>query len=328
MKINVIYLNVIIGVKLMENGKKQKEAISWQQVYAAADGIRHRVMEHTIKNNGGYLSQACSSAEIFAALYLKVLNLAYVEKPLLPDTFKGVPGPNNPNHHTGTYFHGDKSPDNDRFFLSPTHYSLVLYTALIEAGRLDPCGLDEFNKDGGVVEMIGADHSPGMEIMTGSLGQGISQAAGIALGRRLKKETGRVVVFLSDGECQSGQFWEAVQAMCHHKLDNMLAYIDVNGYQCDGKTESVMTIEPLDKRLEYFGARVFRINGHDVEALTALGNLKPDGRPTFILCDTDPCKNVDILKKRIPKLHYVRFNNDEERNEYRQAYEKIKLGLK
>ena len=312
----------------MENSSITQETNTWQQVYRAAEGIRHRVMEHTIKNNGGYLSQACSSADIFATLYLKVLNMAPVERPLLPGTFKGVPGPNNSEHQTGAYFHGEKAPEYDRFFLSPTHYSLVLYAALIEAGRLDPIGMEEFNKDGGVVEMIGADHSPGMEIMTGSLGQGISQAAGIAMGRRLKRETGRVVVFLSDGECQSGQFWEAVQAMCHHRLDNMLAYIDVNGYQCDGKTETVMTIEPLDKRLEYFGARVFRVNGHDAEALAALGSLKPDGRPTFILCDTDPCKNVDILKKRVPKLHYVRFNNEEERNQYRQAYENIKQGKK
>ncbi len=312
----------------MEKLKVNRDEIPWQQVYDAAEGIRHRVMEHTIKNNGGYLSQACSSAEIFAALYLKILNLEAVENPILPGKFQGVPGHNNPNHITGANFHGKKAPQYDRFFLSPTHYSLVLYTALIEAGRLDPSGLQEFNKDGGVVEMIGADHSPGMEIMTGSLGQGISQAAGIALGRKLKKETGRVVVFLSDGECQSGQFWEAVQAMSHHKLDNMLAYIDINGYQCDGKTETVMTIEPLDKRLESFGARVFRVDGHNVEELVALGNVQPDGRPTFILCDTDPCKNMDILKQRIPKLHYVRFNNEEERNQYREVYEKLKQGLK
>lgn len=299
-----------------------------QKISKAAEGIRHRVMEHTIKNNGGYLSQACSAAEVFASLYLEVLKMAPLEQPLVPASFKGVPGSNNPNHTTGALFHGVKGPQYDRFFLSPTHYSLVLYAALIEAGRLAENGLEHFNKDGSTVEMIGADHSPGMEIMTGSLGQGISQAAGIALGRRLKKESGRVVVFLSDGECQSGQFWEAVQAICHHRLDNMLFYIDINGYQCDGKTETVMSIEPLDKRLEAFGARVFRIDGHNVEALTALGKLKADGRPTFILCDTDPCKNVDILKERIPKLHYVRFNNEQEREQYKLAYQQLRDGSK
>lgn len=309
---------------MIKNNTDEQMTPLQQRIYQAAEGIRHRVMEHTINNNGGYLSQACSAAEIFATLYLDVLHMGMPEQPLMPGSFLGVPGPENPNHLTGSAFHGIKAPEYDRFFLSPTHYSLVLYAALIEAGRMDVKGLDAFNKDGSVVEMIGADHSPGMEIMTGSLGQGISQAAGIALGRKMKKETGRVVVFLSDGECQSGQFWEAVQAMSYHKLDNMLAYVDINGYQCDGKTTTVMNIEPFDKRLESFGARVFRINGHDVNVLAELGKLKPDGRPTFVLCDTDPCRGVDILKNRIPKLHYVRFNNEEEREQYRTVFQNMK----
>ncbi|MCB2362321.1 transketolase [Clostridium estertheticum] len=301
-----------------------KLKLTWQQeIYNAAAGIRRRVMEHTIKNNGGYLSQACSSAEIFATLYLNILNIEKLKGPLVPGDFPGVPGPNNDSYFTGAAFNGRKSKTYDRFILSPSQYSLVLYTTLIQVGRMVENGLDEFNKDGGVVEMIGAEHSPGLEIMTGSLGQGISQAAGIALARKLKNETGRVVLFLSDGECQTGQFWEAVQSMSYHKLDNMLAYVDINGYQCDGKMTTVMNIEPFDKRLEAFGARVFRVDGHNVDVLAALGKLKPDGRPTFILCDTDPCRDIDILKKRIPKLHYVRFNSEEERETYRIEYKKI-----
>jgi len=297
---------------------------TWQQeIYEAADGIRLKVMEHTIKNNGGYLSQACSSAEIFATLYLDVLNIEKLKKSLVPGKFQGVPGPNNPKAVTGAKYNGKKSKEYDRFILSPSQYSLVLYTALIQVGRMHKDGLKEFNKDGGVVEMIGAEHSPGLELMTGSLGQGISQASGIALARKLKKEKGRVVLFLSDGECQSGQFWEAVQAASYHKLDNLLAYVDINGYQCDGKMDTVMQLEPLDKRLESFGARVFRIDGHNVDALSALGKLKSDGRPTFILCDTNPCKGIDILKKRIPKLHYVRFSSEEERQQYQLYYEKL-----
>lgn len=292
----------------------------WQdEVRRVAHGIRRRVLEHTIKNNGGYLSQACSSAEIIATLYTKVMNLGKPDSPLIPGKFQGVPGPNNPNYTSGAHYNGPRGPEYDRFFLSPSQYALVVYAALIETGRMDLSGLDHFNKDGSIVEMIGAEHSPGMEVMTGSLGQGISQAAGIAMGRRLKGETGRIVLFLSDGECQSGQFWEAVQAISHHKLDNILAYVDVNGYQCDGKMTSVMNIEPFDKRLESFGARVFRIDGHNIEALAALGSLKPDGRPTFILCDTNPCKGIEILEKRIPKLHYVRFTNDDEKMQYEKA---------
>lgn len=308
----------------MAINNKKSISNTWQQeIHEAADGIRLKVMEHTIKNNGGYLSQACSSAEIFATLYLNVLNIEKLKKPLVPGKFQGVPGPNNPKAVTGAKYNGKKSKEYDRFILSPSQYSLVLYTALIQVGRMDKDGLKEFNKDGGVVEMIGAEHSPGLELMTGSLGQGISQASGIALARKLKKEKGRVVLFLSDGECQSGQFWEAVQAASFHKLDNLLAYVDINGYQCDGKMDTVMKLDPLDKRLEAFGARVFRIEGHNVDALSALGKLKPDGRPTFILCDTNPCKGIDILKKRIPKLHYVRFNSEDERQQYQLYYEKL-----
>ena len=308
----------------MAINNKKSISNTWQQeIHEAADGIRLKVMEHTIKNNGGYLSQACSSAEIFATLYLNVLNIEKLKKPLVPGKFQGVPGPNNPKAVTGAKYNGKKSKEYDRFILSPSQYSLVLYTALIQVGRMDKDGLKEFNKDGGVVEMIGAEHSPGLELMTGSLGQGISQASGIALARKLKKEKGRVVLFLSDGECQSGQFWEAVQAASFHKLDNLLAYVDINGYQCDGKMDTVMKLDPLDKRLEAFGARVFRIEGHNVDALSALGKLKPDGRPTFILCDTNPCKGIDILKKRIPKLHYVRFKSEDERQQYQLYYEKL-----
>ena len=305
--------------------KNDRKEMGFQQIYDAANGIRHRVMEHTIKNNGGYLSQACSAAEIFATLYLDVLHMEELEEALVPGSFLGVPGPNNPQHRTGVAYHGRKSGEYDRFILSPTHYSLVLYAALIEAGRMAESGLDHFNKDGGVVEMIGADHSPGMEVMTGSLGQGISQGAGIAMARKLKGETGRVVLLMSDGECQSGQFWEAVQAMSYHQLDNMLIYVDINGYQCDGKTCTVMNMEPFHDRLESFGARVFRVDGHHVEVLSSLGKLKPDGRPIFILCDTDPCKGIPILEERIPKLHYVRFNNEDERQRYAAVYEKMKL---
>lgn len=297
-----------------------KPAAEWKETASKiAHGIRKRVLEHTILNKGGYLSQACSSAEIFAALYTKVLNLGDVEKPLLPKPFSGVPGGGSDSYTTGSYFNGPKSPTFDRFILSPSQYSLVLYAALIEVGRMDQDGLSQFNQDGSSVEMIGAEHSPGMEVMSGSLGQGISQAAGIALARKLKNESGRVVVFMSDGECQSGQFWEALQSMSFLKLDNMLIYIDINWYQCDGKMDSVMNIEPFDKRLEAFGARVYRVDGHNLEALAGLGNMKPDGRPVFVLADTDPARDIDILRSRAPKYHYVRFSGEEDLKQYRLA---------
>jgi transketolase len=300
--------------------KRNKEQASWQdEVNRVAAGIRRRVLEHTIRHNGGYLSQACSSAEILATLYVKVMNLGRIETPLVPQPFPGVPGPDNPEYVTGAAFNGP-GPDHDRFFLSPAQYALVLYAALIETGRMAEEGLLQFNRDGSTVEMIGAEHSPGMETMTGSLGQGISQAAGIALARKRKGETGRVFIFMSDGEFQIGQTWEAVQALSFHMLDNVVIYVDVNGFQCDGKMCNVMDIEPLDKRLAAFGARVFRVNGHDIGSLADFGSLAPDGRPIVILCDTDAARGIDVLKARAPKMHYVRFTSDEEKNGYIAAY--------
>lgn len=293
------------------------------QVSRVAGGIRRRVLEHTIKNNGGYLSQACSAAEIIATLYLKIMNIGPATASPVPRPFKGVPGPGNQDYSSGAGYNGPWGPEWDRFILSPSQYALVLYAALVELGRMDPEGLAQFNRDGSTVEMIGAEHSPGMELMTGSLGQGISQAAGLAMARKLRKDRGRVFVFMSDGEFQSGQVWEAIQAMAFHRLDNTVIYVDVNGQQCDGVVSQVMNIEPLDKRLKAFGARVFRLDGHDVKALARPAALKPDGRPLVVLADTDPCRGIELLASRRPKLHYTRFEQEAERQEYRSLLDSL-----
>lgn len=295
---------------------------SWLgEVHQVAHGIRRRVLEHTIANNGGYLSQACSAAELFATLYLRIMKLGSSQAPPIPPLFPGVPGPNNPGYFTGAAYNGPKAPELDRFFFSPSHYSLVLYAVLIETGRMAPEALAQFNRDGSSVEMIGAEHSPGMELMTGSLAQGLSQAAGIALARKLKGESGRVWVFMSDGEFQEGQTWEALQTAAFYKLDNLGIYVDVNGQQCDGRTCDVMAIEPLEARLSSFGMRVFKVDGHDPEALAAPAGVEREGKPLAVLGYTDPCRCMDILRKRAPKLHYVRFTSEAEREEYRRFFE-------
>jgi transketolase len=162
-----------------------------------------------------------------------------------------------------------------------------------------------------------------MEIMTGSLGQGISQAAGIALARKLKGDTGRVWLFMSYGEFQEGQTWEALQTMAFYKLDNMGIYVDVNQQQCDGRMCEVMNIEPFAARLESFGMRVFQVDGHDPSALAEPAGLTPDGRPLLVLGYTDPCRGLEILKRRAPKLHYVRFTGAAERDEYQAVLEQF-----
>jgi transketolase len=296
----------------------------WQDlVRRTALGIRCRVLEHTVKNNGGYLSQACSSAEILACLYTRIMHLGPVGQPILPGPFPGVPGPGRPAV-TGAVFNGPRSPETDRFILSPSQYALVVYAALIETGRMAEEGLQQFNQDGSTVEMIGAEHSPGMEVMTGSLGQGVSQAAGMAWARQRRQETGKVWLFMSDGEFQIGQTWEALQLMAYYQLDNMGIYVDMNGCQCDGPMTSVMNVEPLGQRLEAFGCRVFRVNGHDPEALIGPSLLPPDGRPLVVLADTNPCQGLERLRANAPKYHYVRFKNEIERAEYAVCLEKLK----
>lgn len=289
--------------------------------------VRRRVLEHTLNNNGGYLSQACSAAEILATLYTRVMRLGPSEGPPVPPPFPGVPGPANPTPFTGASYNGPRAPHLDRFFFSPAHYALVLYAVLIEVGRMAPEGLAQFNQDGSTVEMIGAEHSPGMECMTGSLAQALSQAAGVAMARKRRGDTGRVWVFMSDGEFQEGQTWETFLTLAHYRLDNVGIYVDVNGQQCDGRIVDVMGIEPLADKLAAFGADVVRVDGHDVEALAAAGQGPwEEGKPRVVLCYTCPWQGLDLLASRAPKLHYVRFRSPEERARYQAALEQMLAG--
>ena len=289
-----------------------------------AAGIRRRVLAHVLANNGGYLSQACSAAELLAVLYGRVLRLSPLPAPMHPPAFEAVPGPEAPRV-SGGLFHGEPGPDLDRFIVSPAHYALVVYAALIEAGRLDEAALDQFNKDGSTVEMIGAEHSPGFETTTGSLAQALSTAGGIALGRRLKEETGRTFVFMSDGEFQEGQTWEAIQALAYYRLDSVRVIVDVNRAQCDGPMDSVMTIEPLATKLKAFGASVDSVDGHDIAALTR-GLERSTGRPHFVLAYTDPTRGVPLMNERRPVLHYLRFTGDDERSRYQDYYDELLIG--
>lgn len=308
----------------MPNSSQTEVPSNWKEnASRIANRIRLRVLEHVLTNNGGYMSQACSSAELFAALYTRIVNLAPSEAPMIPAPFKGVPASNNSLYTTGGIYNGPQAAHLDRFIFSPAHYALVLYATLIEVGRMSPEGLKQFNQDGSSVEMIGAEHSPGCEVTNGSLGQSISQAVGIALGRRLKGETGRVVVMMSDGEFNEGQTWEAIASMSHYKLDSMLVYVDVNGQCVDGKLNETMNVEPLQSRLEAFGARVFSVNAHDLEALAAPADLAPDGRPIFVLSYSNPTQGLPLLQNRAPKLHYLRFKDEAERESYLTVYQSM-----
>lgn len=292
------------------------------EIERIARGIRRRVLEHTITHNGGYMSQACSAAELLGCLYGGMVDLAPLDAPLVPPLFTGTPGPNGLNRRTGADFHGPTSSSSDRLVSSPAHYALVIYAALIETGRLEESALGDFNKDGGTVEMIGAEHSPGFETTTGSLAQAISQAGGIALGRKLKKETGKTWVFMSDGEFQEGQTWEALNAAAFYNLSNLRVIVDVNGGQCDGPMDTVMSIEPLAERVKAFGWNVHSVDGHAIDAILEAG-ADDSSKPTMILCYTDPVRGLPLLNERRPVLHYLRFTGEEEQARYRVALEEM-----
>lgn len=228
-------LKITSAKSTMTNGTstiagKESTSASVAEVERVANAVRRRVLEYTLKNNGGYLSQACSSAETLATLYLKSLRLGPSVAPSIPGPFRGSPGPGIEtitvrlsrylvNHQfvnitlilrrnvwQGEGHNGDPtSPTLDRLIFSPVHYALPLYSVLVEVGRLDAQAFETYNKDGSTVELIGAEHSPGHAVTAGSLGQALSQAGGIAHARRLKGHTGRVVVYMSDGEMQEGQ---------------------------------------------------------------------------------------------------------------------------
>ncbi len=274
-------------------------------------GIRKRVFEHTIRNNGGYLSQACSAAEQLAWLYHEELNLGAPTLPMIPKPFGGVPSASNPDYHTGAGYNGPATPEHDRLFIAPAHYALVAYATLVEVGRMAPEGLEMFNQDGSSVEMIGAEHSPGMEVHNGTLGIGLSTAAGLAYGRRRRGDTGRTWVFMSDGEVQEGQTWEAVQAAAFHRIDNLCAIMDVNDQQCDGAMDSVMEVGDIRRKFIEFGAHCVEIDGHDLGAMRAAVQEPHEGKPLIILARTSPFHAMPILQERFPRLYYVRFKSEE-----------------
>ncbi len=276
-------------------------------------GIRRRVFEHVMKNNGGYLSQACSAAEQLAWLYNEGLKLGAPTLPMIPTPFEGVPSAGHKTYRTGAGYNGPIAPDLDRLFIAPAHYALVAYATLIEVGRMSPKGLAMFNQDGSSVEMIGAEHSPGMEVHNGTLGLGLSTAAGLAYGRRRLGDSGQTWVFMSDGEVQEGQTWEAVQAASFHHIDQLCAIMDVNEQQCDGAMSSVMEVRDIRQKFITFGAVCVEVDGHDLEAIRQAAAEPHEGRPLIILARTNPYHAMSILEERFPRLHYVRFKSEEER---------------
>ncbi len=192
-------------------------------------------------------------------------------------------------------------PDRDRFVLSKGHCAPALYAALALRGYFPVEELKGLRKLSsylsGHPDMV---HTTGVDMSTGSLGQGLSCAVGMALASRVQKRDFRVYALCGDGEIEEGQIWEAAMAAAKWKLDNLCVFVDVNGLQIDGKTADVMPSEPLDKKFEAFGWAVQQIDGHDFEAIdAALQNARAEkGRPSVILAHTVKGKGVSYMENQ------------------------------
>ena len=220
-----------------------------------------------------------------------------------------------------SYFHAMRyRPDDpyweerDRFLLSNGHYAIALYSALIEAGILHEDELETYGSDDSRLPMSGmASYTPGMEITGGSLGQGLTVGVGMALGLKRKKSSARVYALFSDGELDEGATWEAAMAAAQHKLDNLIAIVDVNNQQADGPAKDISAIEPIGPKFAAFGWFVQRVDGNDMDALVkaydaAKNHAAP--QPRIVIADTLMCKGVPFLEVR-EKTHFINIAPDE-----------------
>jgi transketolase len=215
--------------------------------------------------------------------------------------------------------------ERDRFFLSIGHYAIALYAVLIEAGVLPADELDTYGTDDSRLPMSGmAGYTPGMEITGGSLGHGLGIAVGACLGLKRKSSRSFVYNLLSDGELGEGSTWEAAMAGGHHRLDNLIAIVDVNNQQADGPSTQVLNFEPLAAKWEAFGWHAERVNGNDIGALVAAfdrARSLADRKPRVILCDTTMAKGVPFLEAR-EMTHFLRVDP----HEWALAFEALDAG--
>ena len=243
----------------------------------AANLRRH--MLHMARGPGqGYIGQGLGIADLLAVLYFHELrydpqNLAWAER--------------------------------DRFLLSTGHYSIALWAALAECGIIPLDELPTYGADRSRLDMSTLDTTPGVEMIGGSLGHGLGQGVGQALGLRLDRLKARVFVELSDGEMQEGATWEAAMAGASFGLDNLVALIDCNGIQADGRI--VLDMEPIADKWRAFGWDTEEIDGNDIAAIVAaLDRARScNGRPKAIVLRTLPGKGVPTLETR-EKAHFVR----------------------
>jgi transketolase len=237
--------------------------------------MRIEILKMLTESGSGHTGGSLSAADIVTALYF----------------YKMRHNPNDP-----------KWRERDRFILSKGHAAPVLYAALALSGYFDPSLLKTLRKIGSPLQGHPCSTKlPGVEISTGSLGQGLSIANGMALGLKMDKLNSRVYCLLGDGETQEGQVWEAAMTASHYSLDNLCAIIDNNGLQIDGQCCDVMCIEPIVNKWEAFGWNVIDINGHDMKAVVSALDKAESAKmkPTMIVARTVKGKGVSFYENKV-----------------------------
>jgi len=240
-----------------------------------ANTLRQDIVKMVAEANSGHPGGSLSAADIVTVLYFHEMEL----------------DPNDP-----------ENPNRDRFVLSKGHASPVLYAALAEKGFFPKEELMTFRKINARLQGHPSKKSlPGVEMSTGSLGQGLSAANGMALAGKIDKKDYRVFVMLGDGEIQEGMIWEAAMAAGHFKLDNLTAFLDYNRLQIDGNVEDIMNPAPVDEKFRAFGWHVIDIDGHDMNQIDdAIQEAKrTKGKPTLIIANTIKGKGVSFMENEV-----------------------------
>ena len=238
-----------------------------------AKTLRSDIVKMITESASGHPGGSLSSVEIITTLYFNEMNVDI----------------NNP-----------KDPNRDRFVLSKGHAAPVLYAALAEKGFFNKEELMKLRKIGAMLQgHPNMNYIPGVDMSTGSLGQGISAAVGMAIAGKIDKKDYRVFTLLGDGELEEGQVWEAAMSAAHYKLDNLTAFVDYNGLQIDGETEKVMNPNPIADKFEAFGWNVIFVkDGNDLNQIkSAVESAKEfKGKPTMIVCKTVKGKGVSFME--------------------------------
>ena len=240
----------------------------------SANNVRKMALEAVYSAKAGHPGGSLSVADILTYLYLEEMNI----------------DPKNP-----------KDENRDRFVLSKGHCTPALYGALAERGYFPKEDIKTFRQiDSYLQGHPDLKGVPGVDMSTGSLGQGISAACGMAMAGKLDKKDYRVYTVLGDGECEEGQVWEAAMFAAHYNLDNLVAFVDFNGLQIDGKITDVINPTPFDKKFEAFGWNVLTIDAHNFDEIEeALNKAKEvKDKPTVIIAKSIKGKDVSFMENK------------------------------